>query len=212
MGRTTQDIFTENLKLLTKEHDTTQLALAEYIGISSASVNKWYQGKGMPTFDKLDMICDFFDISRSELLTERTTIDNAIKSKGVKIPVLGYVAGGIPLEMITDIIDEEEIPLDMARKGTIFGLKIKGDSMTPRINNGDVVIVRQEPDVESGDLAIVAVNGDAATCKQIKKHHDGLELIPFNPSHPTRFFSWEEVRRIPVHIIGKVIELRAKFE
>lgn len=212
MGKAIQEIFTENLNQLLKEHDKTQMALAEYVGISPASANKWFTGKGMPQFDKIDRICDFFNIGREELMTERASVSSAQVSKGVKIPVLGYVAGGIPLEMVTDIIDDEEIPIELARTGTMFGLKIRGDSMTPRIKDGDVVIVRSQPDVDSGQIAIVAVNGDAATCKQIKKHHDGIELIPFNPSHPTRFFTHEEVTRIPVTIIGKVVELRAKFE
>ena len=207
-----QEIISENLKRLLDEHDTTQKALAQYLSLSSQAVNRWVLGISAPNMDKIDGICKFFGISNEELLVEQPDVANAIRTKGVKIPVLGYVAGGIPLEMVTDIIDDEEIPIELARTGTMFGLKIRGDSMTPRIKDGDVVIVRSQPDVDSGQIAIVAVNGDTATCKQIKKHHDGIELIPFNPSHPTRFFSHEQVTRIPVTIIGKVVELRAKFE
>lgn len=214
MGNDISSTFASNLKMLLEEHQKTQASLAKFVGVSKPTITYWLSGKGTPNFDKIDLICDFFNIGRNELLTTpiTTAVDDSKVSKGVKIPVLGYVAGGVPLEMITDIIDDEEIPIELARTGTMFGLKIRGDSMTPRIKDGDVVIVRSQPDVDSGQIAIVAVNGDAATCKQIKKHHDGIELIPFNPSHPTRFFSHEEVTRIPVTIIGKVVELRAKFE
>lgn len=214
MGTDSQKIFASNLKKLLDDTGKSQLALAEYVGVSTATVSHWVSGKNTPLFDKIDLICDFFNVGRNQLLNAPITVSikDKQKARGVKIPVLGYVAGGVPLEMITDIIDDEEIPIELARTGTMFGLKIRGDSMTPRIKDGDVVIVRSQPDVDSGQIAIVAVNGDAATCKQIKKHHDGIELIPFNPSHPTRFFSHEEVTRIPVTIIGKVVELRAKFE
>ena len=87
-----------------------------------------------------------------------------------------------------DVIGELEISDELANSGTIFALRLRGDSMTPRINDGDIVVVRQQSDVDSGSLCIVAVNGDAATCKILKKHHDGIELIPYNPSHATRFF------------------------
>ena len=213
MGQDTQEVFANNLKNLLITKGKKQSALAEYVGVSTATVSNWVSGTYAPLFDKIDKICEFFGVERDELLNERiSSVYETKRKKGIKIPILGYVAGGKPLEMIEDIIGEIEISEETARTGTIFALKLRGDSMSPRINDGDVVIVRQQSDVDSGSLAIVAVNGDVATCKQIKKHHDGLELIPFNPSHPTRFFTWEEVEKIPVVIIGKVIELRAFFE
>lgn len=83
--------------------------------------------------------------------------------KGVAIPVLGSVAAGIPIEAIEDVIDTEEITQEMAKTGTFFGLKIKGNSMEPKISDGDIVIVRQQEDAESGDVVIARVNGDEAT-------------------------------------------------
>ena len=83
--------------------------------------------------------------------------------------------------------------------------------MEPRISEGDVVIVRQQNDVESGDVAIVLVNGDDATCKRVVKHEHGLTLISFNPMHPPKFYTEQEVEQLPVQIIGRVMELRAKF-
>ena len=83
--------------------------------------------------------------------------------------------------------------------------------MTPRIQHNDVVIVRCQPDVDSGDIAIVCVNGQNATCKQIKKHENGISLIPFNPTYDVTFYTTTEIASLPVTIIGKVVELRAKF-
>lgn len=133
------------------------------------------------------------------------------KKKGVTIKVLGRVAAGIPIEAVEDIIDTEEISEDMAATGTFFGLKIHGNSMEPRICEGDVVIVRQQDDAESGEIVIATVNGNEATCKRLRKYRDGIELISINPSYDPMFFSTEEVISKPVRIIGKVIELRGKF-
>ena len=131
--------------------------------------------------------------------------------KGVVINVYGRVAAGIPLEMIEDIIDTEEISEEMAKTGEFFGLQIHGDSMEPRMADGDVVIVRRQDDAETGDTVIATVNGTDATCKRLKKYRDGIELIATNPSYQPMFYSNEEIESKPVRIIGRVVELRAKF-
>ena len=158
-------------------------------------------------------IADLFHVSVNELCyTELDQKEVKITScKAIKIPVLGRVAAGIPIEAVEEIIDTEEITEEMARTGEFFGLKIHGDSMEPRMCEGDVVIVRQQNDAESGDVVIAMINGDDATCKRLRKYRDGIELISNNPVYAPMFFSNEEIEKKPVKIIGKVIELRGKF-
>lgn len=133
------------------------------------------------------------------------------KKHGVSIKVLGRVAAGIPIDAIEDIIDTEEITEELAKTGEFFGLQIHGDSMTPSICDGDIVIVRQQNDAESGDIVIATVNGDEATCKRLRKYKDGIELISINPSYKPFEFSNQEIIEKPVKILGKVVELRRKF-
>lgn len=138
--------------------------------------------------------------------------DNPTPSrKGVVVNVLGRVAAGIPIDAIKDIIDTEEIPEEMARTGEFFGLQIHGDSMTPSICDGDIVIVKQQNDAESGDIVIATINGDEAICKRLRKYKDGIELISNNPSYSPFEFNNQEIEEKPVRIIGKVVELRRKF-
>ena len=92
----------------------------------------------------------------------------------------------------------------MARGGEYFGVLIKGNSMEPRICEGDIAIVRSQPDVESGDIAIVLVNGENGTCKKVMKNESGLTLISFNPQYEPMFFTWKQVSDLPVTIRGKV--------
>ena len=135
---------------------------------------------------------------------------------GVKIKVFGEVAAGIPIKQIDNFDPEdadswEEIDRRTAKNGTYFALKIKGDSMEPRIFDGDTVIVRYQDTIESGETAVVAINGDEATCKKVTFTADGLVLTANNPKYTPRFFSNEAVQKLPIRILGKVVEVRGKI-
>ena len=95
---------------------------------------------------------------------------------------MGRVAAGVPIEAIEEIIDTEEIMEDLAKTGTFFGLQIHGNSMEPKMSEGDIVIVHQQDDAESGEIVIVTVNDTDATCKRLRKYRDGIELISNNPN------------------------------
>ncbi len=202
-------IIANNITKYLELNNKTQLELAEYMQVSQATVSNWCKGLKMPRMSKIDMICTFFSINRSDLLNESAPTNTP--KRGVVINVLGRVAAGIPIEAVEDIIDTEEITEEFARTGEFFGLQIHGDSMEPRMCAGDVVIVRQQDDAESGDIVIAMVNGDDATCKRLKKYQSGIALISNNPSYEPMFFTNEEIVSKPVKIIGKVVELRGKF-
>lgn len=135
---------------------------------------------------------------------------------GVKIKLFGEVAAGIPIKQIDnfDPDDEsswEEINRSTAKNGTYFALRIKGDSMATRIQNGDRVIVRYQETVESGQTAIVAINGDTATCKKvIWDEQGGMILMSNNPAYPPRYFTAEQIQKLPVRILGRVVEIRGE--
>ncbi len=129
----------------------------------------------------------------------------------VRIPVLGRVAAGIPINMNEEIVDWEDISDKLTSAGDYFALQIRGDSMEPKFSAGDVVIVRKQDDAESGDIVIAAVNGDDATCKRLQKYEEGIALISSNPVYAPMHFTNAEIAEKPVTIMGKVVELRAKF-
>ncbi len=203
-------VFSKNLRLYLDKNNMTQLDLAKRLNVGTTSVSNWCNGLKSPRMDKVDAMCKLFNCSRTDLMEDNTSLFTSRK-RGVVIKVLGRVAAGIPIEAVEDVIDTEEITEEMAATGTYFGLQIKGDSMVPNICDHDVVIVRQQDDAETGDTVIALVNGDDATCKRLKKYHDGIELIPNNPNFEPIYFSNEEIQSKPVRIIGKVVELRRKF-
>lgn len=175
------------------------------LGMALKVSEAWLMGFDVPMERKSDAM----EAAKTISNTAQEALDYNKKSQ--KINVLGRVAAGIPIEAVEDIIDTEEITAELSKTGEFFGLQIHGNSMEPRICEGDVVIVRQQNDAESGDVVIAMVNGDDATCKRLRKYRDGIELISNNPSYEPMFFSNEEIENKPVKIIGKVVELRGKF-
>ena len=202
-------VFVKKLQYYMDLNGKNQMDLMHDLKLSSSTVSSWCTGQKLPRMSKIQMLADYFKIRKSDLLED--TDAQPPSTKGVTINVLGRVAAGIPIDAIEYIIDTEEISQDMAARGSYFGLQIKGDSMEPKISDGDIVIVRQQEDAESGDLVIALVNGEDATCKRLRKHDNGVSLISTNPKYEPMFFTDKEVQEKPVKIIGKVVELRAKF-
>ena len=200
----------DRLKMLRISSDISQVELADRLNVSKQTLYKYENNivTNIPS-DKIEAAAKIFSVRPSYLMGWDLDIDSS--SNGVIIPVLGRVAAGIPLTAAEYIIDTEEISQAMAADGEYFGLQVKGDSMEPRIKNGDVVIVRKQSDADDGDLVIALVNGDDAVVKRLKKYKDGIALISSNPIYEPMFFSKSEMEEKPVEIIGKVKELRAKF-
>lgn len=202
-----KEIMANNIRFYLSQNGVSQTEICQTLGFSMSTFSDWVHARTYPRIDKIELMANYFGIEKSDLVEERTKSQRA----GVAINVLGRVAAGIPINAITEIIDTEEISEDLAKTGDFFALKIKGDSMEPRIVDGDVVIVKQQEDAENGDTVIALVNGDDAVCKRLRKYRDGLELISNNPAYAPMFFDKETIETKPVRIIGKVVELRGKF-
>lgn len=194
------------IKNLRRTRGITQSELANLCGVHQTAVSQWENDRTLPDKQMLITLSDIFGVSIDTLIGKPHTEQN----KNL-VPVLGYVRAGYPVEAVENILDYEEISDDMAMSGEYFGLKIKGDSMTPRICNGDVVIVKKQDYIESGEIGVVLVNDMDATVKRVIKNGTSLTLVPFNPSYEPIIFSAKEVITLPVKIIGKVVELRGKF-
>lgn len=191
------------LKQKREEKGLTQDDLAKKIGVNVATISRWESGNiANMRRDKIALLSKALDISPS-IIAGWSEIKKPDKKR---IPVLGRVAAGIPIEATQEIVDYEEIDEKLASLGDLFGLRIKGDSMTPRICDGDVVIVHQQPEAESGEVVIATINGDDAVCKRIMFYGDTVILRSNNPAY-------EDINvtgRDDFRIIGKVIELRGK--
>lgn len=151
---------------------------------------------------------DYF-LLKSDYPEKIVTKSQEFSKTSTKIPVLGRIPAGIPIELIEDILDYEDISEDKLKGGKqYFALKIKGNSMEPKYLDGDIIIVLKQDDCESGQDAIVMVNGDDGTFKRVFKSDNGITLQPLNNEYMPMFYSNEEVKNKPVRILGVVKEIR----
>lgn len=215
--------FNDKIKKLRLSRGLTQADVAKGIilprnkKIGPSAVGMYEQGRRKPSFEVLEAFADFFNVDLNTLSDSFTSanqqnINLNSSNKSIRIPVLGYVVAGVPISAVQDILGYEEISKDLSLTGEFFALRIKGSSMEPQFFEGDIVIVRQQSDVDDNDIAIVLVNGDEATVKQIKKSDAGITLIGFNVTvYPPRFYSNKDIEELPVSIIGKVVQVRRDY-
>lgn len=200
-----------NLKAARKAAGMTQSEVAKIVGITQNGYSYWENGKAKIDNESLAKLSRLFGVSIDYLIGA----DDALAGKSLRIPVLGSVPAGVPLEAIEDILDWEELPQSMAAGGKeYFALEVKGDSMWPDYLPGDVVIVRKQPTCDSGEDCVVYVNGYDATLKQVRLNAEdhSLTIVPRNQSYPPRTFTAEEIQSLPVTIAGVVVELRRKIK
>lgn len=217
---------TERINQIMKEKRLRQIDVlnlakpfqAKYnIKFSKSHLSQYVNGKSNPDNEKIFLLSKVFGVTEAWLLGynvpryERIENTGPQTPQGLKIPVLGTVAAGIPISAVEGILDYEEVPQLWKNQGEFFGLRIKGDSMKPDINDGDTVIVRKQSTANNGDVVITLVNGDDVTCKKFEKLDNGIMLISNNSEYSPMYFSNEEVTTKPVVIIGRVVELRRKF-
>ena len=196
------------LKEVRKKLKLNQTQIAQKMNISQQAYGKIENEQTMPNTEQMILLSKILNQSINYLFCLNEPITDENVKQGYKIPVLGTIPAGIPIEAITDILDYEEITEEMAKTGTYFALKVKGDSMMPSIQPNDVIILRQQDDAENGSICAVMVNGFDATLKKIKKDTNGIVLVPLNSNYEPLFFTNEDILTKPVKIIGKAVEIR----
>lgn len=197
--------FKDMLKFYRKIAGLSQADLARKLGLSPSTISMYEVGQRQPDFETEEKIADFFNVDLNTLRGKDVEQMTATRS----IPVYDRVAAGIPVEAIENIIDFVDIPAHWP--GDYAGFRVKGDSMAPRIIEGDYLIVRKQADANSGDIVVAMVNGENATVKRLIKREDGITLQPFNPVYEPFYFSNKEIMQLPVTIWGKVVENRQKY-
>jgi repressor LexA len=200
----------ENIKQARMKAQISQDELAKRLGYKSRStIAKIESGENDLTQKKVAAFAKALNVSIDFLMDGNRNENN---SQGTRIPVLGTIVAGIPITAVENIIDYEEISQEMAKTGEYFALVVKGSSMEPKIYEGDVVIVKKQSTVDNGDIAIVLVNGNEATIKQIQRSQSGITLVGFNVAvYPPHIYTNEEIEDLPVNVIGKAVEVRRKL-
>lgn len=201
-------MFAERLKELRKMRRFSQHALAERLGISQQAVGKWETGKSTPDPATLREIADIFEVSVDLLLGRELIPPASAGAAGeVLLPILGTVRAGYGALAFQEYRGTE--PASVHSPEEYFYLVVSGDSMEPRISSGDLALVHRQPDVESGELAVVLVDGEEGTLKRVVKRDGAVILQPFNQSYQPQIFMGEELSQLT--IVGKVVETKTKW-
>ena len=197
---TLKEMLSKNLQNEMAERNMTQTELAKCMGVSVPTVNWWVRGKSYPRDLQIEKMAKLFNIPVAELVIDHTS---------VAVPILSSIHAGYSSLAQQKILYYENISPQKSNMGTIFGLRIHGNSMAPKMIEGDIVLVVVQSDVKSGDIAVVMIGQEDATIKRVVKSSEGITLVPFNPEYMPISFTLEQINEIPVKIIGKAIELRS---
>lgn len=198
-----KEIFSKNLSHYMDSRGTTQTELSSALGIPKMTLNNWVKGNTYPRPDKVQLLADYFGIKRSDL-TEEKQISNLhkIESEFVQVPILGEIACGDPIYVQENFAGYRTEPKDSLPSGNTYYVQAKGDSMSPTIPQGAYVLIREQPDVESGEIAAVLLNGNTeTTLKRVRKTDGMLMLMPDNSTHEPLIIN----RDNPGKIIGKAM-------
>lgn len=208
--------FATTLKEIMREKNMRQIDVANKSGISKGRVSRWMSGENIPYGESLSKLAEVLGVSTDRLLGKVDPIEKFIKADTIDdinlpfnlettVPILGAVAAGVPISAQEDVVGE--IPV-RDKQGDFFALKIKGDSMSPRIMDGDIVLVDPQGNVEDGNVVIALVDGEA-TCKVLKRSHNAVSLVPFNAAYPPLVYTGSDAEGM--RILGKVVESRHEW-
>lgn len=163
----------------------------------------------------LKELAKVYNLDYVDLYEKAGYLDLAEKEKisqkySVSIPILGTVKAGYNWLVEENVVDYITLKENIPNVNEYFALRVTGDSMLPLLSDGDLVIVHDQDDVESGQTAVVLINGEEATIKKIIKTNEGIELHAMNPYYPIKKFTFEDMKNIPVKIIGRVRQAKIK--
>ena len=205
----------DKIKYYRIQRNLSQEEVAEELETTAVNISRYENGDRKTNQDILFKLSQLFGVSINDFFPP---VDNAkyidLISNTIKIPVLGFIKAGVPIEAQEDIIDYVDIPAIWTKGGKDFyALKISGDSMTPKYNEGDIVIFEQTKDYEAGrnkDCAVM-VNCTECTFKKVFIDEHGITLQPYNMNYEPMRFTKEQAMQLPITVVGIAKEKRVSL-
>ena len=205
--------MSRKIYLLRTENHLTQTEFAKIAGATDKAVSSWEKGTRSPKLQYTKPICEHFgidlhtfidesnDIYKPRLPSNATSVDLTSRHR---IPILGRIAAGLPLYAEQNI--EGYTLTDLNGGAEYFALRVNGDSMNAaRIEDGDVIIVRRQDEVENGELAVVMVGDEDATVKRFYSTGRTVTLMPQsrNPEHQPQSY---DLKKTKIRVLGLVVK------
>lgn len=206
-----KEIFAKNLNYYMNINKKNRSDVCRDLDIPYSTFTDWCNANIYPRIDKIEMLANYFDIKKSDLVENKEKLD-MIGNPVTSIPVLGTVKAGYDYLAQENWIGTIDVETSLVGNGKdYFALKVHGNSMSPVLIEDDIVIIKKQNDFENGDIVVAIINGDEATIKKGKKSDSSILLQPLNPSYEPLIFTYDEMKTIPVTIIGIVKQLKREF-
>ncbi|MBP3649142.1 MAG: helix-turn-helix domain-containing protein [Clostridia bacterium] len=197
--------ISDNIKRLRESFGLTQIQLGAIAGVSDKAVSTWERGDNIPRMGAIQRMADYFGVPKSAIIEEAAP---APAIPGIEhptfhaVPLLGEIACGEP------ILAEENLDGNVQVDGGVacdFALRCKGDSMAPRLLDGDLVFIRQQPSVDNGQIAAVLIDAEA-TLKHVYVSSSSIQLVAENPAYAPIVLTGEDAEN--ARILGKAVAYR----
>lgn len=210
------DTFSNRLQKALNLSNMKQVDLVERTGLDKTLINKYLAGIMKAKQDKLTILAQVLNVNEVWLMGYDIPMDRNIKLDDlgnpiVQIPLLGVVKAGYNYLAEENWIGTIDVDKKLAENSELFALKVKGDSMSPTLIEDDIVIIKKQDDFENGDIVVAIINGEEATIKKGKKSEAGILLQPLNSNYEPLIFTYDEMKTIPVTIVGIVKQLKREF-
>ncbi len=206
-------MFEKRLKELRKNNNVSQANLSKALGISQQAVGKWETGRCTPAPQMIAKLAEFFKVSTDYLIGIEKSDDFQNTQENFRnlgehlIPIIGTVKAGYDALAFEEDYGSEYA--NVKNPENYFYLIVKGDSMMPRINDGDLALVRRQNTLENGDLGVVVYGDGSGTLKKFIVQENAIILQPFNSSYQAQIIMGEDINNI--FIAGKVVETKTKW-
>lgn len=204
-----KDLFANRLIELMNNNGDNMYTLGEYLDLTPATISRYCSKEMAPKTTTVEIIARKYNVNPAWLMgTEGQPKYLVGDTPPKKLPILGIIASGQPLLALENIIGYEYVSSDVRAD---FCLRVKGDSMNnAKINDSDIVFIRQQPDVENGEIAVVIIDSEEATLKRVFKYPGAIALRSENPNYNELVFDKKSFKN--VSIIGKCIAVKFSLE
>lgn len=211
------ETFQNRLATALKIRNMKPVELHEKTDISESLISKYLSGNAIARQRKLSILSEALNVNPVWLMGYDVPMENNIPTDElgnpvVDIPLLGNVKAGYDYLAQENWVGTVKVEASLVGNGSeYFALEVKGDSMAPVFIEGDIVIIHRQNDCENNQIAIVIVNGEEGTIKKVRKTDSGIILQPLNPAYAPMVFSNNEIKSIPILIVGIVKQLKREF-
>lgn len=206
-----KEIFAKNLNYYMNINKKNRSDVCRDLDIPYSTFTDWCNANIYPRIDKIEMLANYFDIKKSDLVENKEKLD-MIGNPVTSIPILGTVKAGYDYLAQENWVGTIDVETSLVGNGKdYFALKVHGNSMSPALIEDDIVIIKKQNDFENGDIVVAIINGDEATIKKGKKSDSSILLQPLNTAYEPLIFTYDEIKTIPVEIVGIVKQLKREF-